>query len=67
MKKQNILAKSLLIFLLKSRHYATPGTSSCERRALPLNKPPTEKSCQIDLKNLSFFGYFFYFLEGGVG
>jgi hypothetical protein len=55
----------LLIFLVKSRRYASPGTSSCERCALPTELTAHSigiNLMKLDLKNLTLLKDFFYSL-----
>jgi len=53
----------LLIFLVKSRRYTSPGTSSCERCALPTELTAHSIGANVmklDLKNLTLLKDFFY-------
>jgi hypothetical protein len=53
----------LLIFLVKSRRCASPGTSSCERCALPTELTAHSKGINViklNLKNLTLLKVFFY-------
>ncbi len=57
----------LLIFLVKSRHYASGGSSSCERCALPTELTAHSKGINViklNLKNLTLLKDFFYSLAG---
>jgi hypothetical protein len=57
----------LLIFLVKSRRYASPRTSSCEHCALPTELTAHTKGINViklNLKNLTLLKDFFYSIAG---